>query len=180
VSASIKDYAAANVDELRAVVSAVSADQLDELAAKIAVAPRVFLTGVGRSGLVAKALAMRLMHIGVAAYAVGEVATPGIDSHDLLVAFSASGRGSVVEQARVALKHDATVASVSTSADGDLAQPSSIVVVLPIRSTVPTEQHAGSLFEQSCLVIGDAVCRAVQDLRGASTSDLDRRHANLS
>jgi 6-phospho-3-hexuloisomerase len=50
---------------------------------------------------------------------------------------------------------------------------------LPARTVVPTGQHAGSLFEQSLLVVGDALCRRVQAELGVPTSALDARHANL-
>ena len=48
--------------------------------------------GAGRSGLVAKAFAMRLMHLGFTAYVVGETITPAMRPKDLLVIFSGSGR----------------------------------------------------------------------------------------
>lgn len=143
-------------------------------------APRVYLTGTGRSGLAARAVAMRLMHIGVDAYAVGEVATPGIAQGDLLVAITSSGRGTIADQARTAVGLGATVAAITTRADGELRELSATTVVLPIRCGVATEQHAGSLFEQSALVIGDAMCRVVQERLGVPSSALDERHANLS
>src|SRR5665811_602610 len=37
---------------------------------------RVFVMGAGRSGLAAKAFAMRLMHLGLNVYVVGETVTP--------------------------------------------------------------------------------------------------------
>ena len=175
-------YAASNAREIAAVADTLAEQSaaLDSLVDEIIRASRVYLTGVGRSGLAARALAMRLMHIGIDAYAVGEVATPGIDTGDLLIAVTSSGRGTIAEQARVADGVGASVAAITTRSDGDLQRLSRTTVVLPIRAGVETAQHAGSLFEQSALVVGDAVCRAVQERLGVPTETLDRRHANLS
>ncbi len=173
-------YARANAAEIAAVVDTLDDGPLEELVSAIIAAPRVYLTGVGRSGLAGRAIAMRLMHIGRAAYVVGEVATPGIGAGDLLVALTATGRGVVVDQARTALRHGAGVAAVTTRTEGELQELAHPVVCLPVRTRVPTEQHAGSLFEQSALVVGDAICRRVQEILGVATSELDRRHANLS
>ncbi len=176
----VSAYARANAAEITAVVATLDEEPLEALVDAIVAAPRVYLTGVGRSGLAGRAIAMRLMHIGLSAYAVGEVATPGIGRDDLLIAITATGRGAVVDQARTALRHGATVAAITTRAEGDLQDLAGPVVRLPVRDTVPTEQHAGSLFEQSALVVGDAVCRRVQEVLGVPTAELDRRHANLA
>lgn len=39
-------------------------------------AKRIYVMGAGRSGLIAKAFAMRLMHLGMHSYVVGETITP--------------------------------------------------------------------------------------------------------
>lgn len=174
----VKQNAEAAVAELTALVEALDEAQLDAAAQIIADAPRIFFTGIGRSGLSARAIAMRLMHIGRASYVVGEVATPAIGAGDVLVALTSSGRGTVLEQARAALTHGARVVTFSTG-ENDLTALSEVFVALPARTIVPTEQHAGSLFEQGCLVVGDALCRAVQARLGVPTSELDARHANL-
>ncbi|BDI22569.1 6-phospho-3-hexuloisomerase [Herbiconiux sp. L3-i23] len=171
-------YARSNVEELAAVVAELDDAALDALVDAIVAAPRVYFTGIGRSGLSARAIAMRLMHIGIHAFVVGEVATPGIGAGDLLVAFTSSGRGSVQAQADVASSVGAWIATFTTK-ENELTARSVASVILPARTVVATQQHAGSLFEQACLVVGDAICRAVQERLGVPTEELDRRHANL-
>ena len=51
----------------------------------------IFLMGAGRSGLAAKAFAMRLMHLGFDVYVVGETTTPAVQPDDLVIAVSGSG-----------------------------------------------------------------------------------------
>jgi len=40
-------------------------------------------------------------------------------------------------------------------------------------------QHAGSLFEQAILLLGDALAWHVQQRLGVADAQLDARHANL-
>jgi 6-phospho-3-hexuloisomerase len=54
-------------------------------------AKRIYVTGAGRSGFIAKAFGMRLMHLEFESYVVGETITPALSGGDTLVAFSGSG-----------------------------------------------------------------------------------------
>ena len=54
-------------------------------------AKRVYVAGAGRSGFIAKAFGLRLMHLGYNTYVVGETITPAFLSGDTLVMFSGSG-----------------------------------------------------------------------------------------
>ena len=172
--------AGAAAEEIGRVVARVDPDDAVSAVAAIVAARRVFLAGSGRSGLVARAVAMRLMHTGLSAYSVGEAATPAIGDGDLLVAVSATGGGAVVEQARTARRVGADVLAVTAAPEAPLAGEADRLLVLPARTAVPTIQHAGSLFEQSTLVLGDALCLAVRLALGVPESDLDARHANLA
>ncbi|TLN15244.1 SIS domain-containing protein, partial [bacterium] len=57
---------------------------------------RVLLVGAGRSGLVARAFALRLMHLGFNVYVHGETITPAIGKGDLVIAISGSGSTKLV------------------------------------------------------------------------------------
>ncbi|MGC9122346.1 MAG: SIS domain-containing protein, partial [Thermogladius sp.] len=64
---------------------------------------KVFVTGAGRSGLVIKAFALRLMHLGFQVYVMGETIVPSMKKGDVLIALSGSGRTkSVVSVAEAA------------------------------------------------------------------------------
>ncbi len=64
-------------DEVVNVLSTVSSEQMSNAAALFADrSRRWFWSGQGRSGLVARMAAMRLMHVGFDAHAVGEATTP--------------------------------------------------------------------------------------------------------
>ncbi|KAF3580752.1 hypothetical protein DY000_02032966, partial [Brassica cretica] len=52
---------------------------------------RVFLHGVGRQGLMMKAFAMCLFHLGLSSHLVSDMTTPLISSPDLLIASAGPG-----------------------------------------------------------------------------------------
>ena len=63
-------------------------DRLKEMVQLIKNAKNIFILGVGHSGLVGRAFAMRLMHLGFRSYVVGETTTPGLLPGDLNFHFS--------------------------------------------------------------------------------------------
>lgn len=171
--------AAGALDELCDLARAIDVSATQQAIGEIVGAQRVYFTGTGRSGLVARALAMRLMHTGLAAYAVGEIATPAIGPGDLLVALSAKGSGAVAAQADKAARTGARVLALTAAASSPLALAADAVLLLPARTVVATTQHAGTLFEQGCLIVGDAACAVVRQVLNVPETELDRRHANL-
>ena len=92
------------LDEVAAVLTAVSSDQMSAAARQFSDrGRRWFFTGQGRSGLVAQMAAMRLMHVGFDAHAVGEATAPSIGADDGIVIISGSGETPVtVHLARLA------------------------------------------------------------------------------
>jgi 6-phospho-3-hexuloisomerase len=52
-------------------------------------------------------------------------------------------------------------------------------LTIPARSAVSTDQHAGSLFEQTILLLGDAIAWQIQRKLGVDDRLLNERHANL-
>ncbi|QKJ88613.1 SIS domain-containing protein [Paramixta manurensis] len=166
------------VEELSAMAEALDATQLATLAENIDRAPRLFFSGQGRSGLMIKAITIRLMHIGLQVYVAGESNTPAIGHGDLLVAVSSSAKTqTTLSHIRAARQAGAKVALISAKPAPEVE--TDIALYLPARVSVMTDQHAGSLFEQTLLIIGDAIARLIQQRRGETDANLDKRHANL-
>ena len=162
-----------------------------ELTAAVALIPliqhakRVFVVGAGRTGLALKAAAMRLMHLGLTVFVVGETTTPAIGAGDLLLAGSGSGTTStIVKAAEKAVAAGAQVVAISTTASSPLAALATQVVVLPAAQKQDhggaiSQQYAGSLFEQAVLLFTDAVFQTLWALDGTPAEELWKRHANL-
>jgi len=174
------------LDEMAAAVDAVSPEGLERLVAAVLKAARVYVVGGGRSGLMARAFAMRLMHLDLAAYVVGETTTPAIRGGDLLVACSASGRTQVtVLMSKVAQEAGAHVFAMTATPDSPMALLADETIVLPAPSKRSADtddrsaQYGGSLFEQVLLVLLDAVSAEIGRRLGTPPQQLDSRHANL-
>ncbi len=168
--------------EIAACLRAVSAERLAEAAALVEAAPRVFVVGAGRSGLVMRALAMRLMHLGKTAHVVGETTTPAITTGDLLVIGSGSGRTagllSVAEKAR---RHGAGLLVFTREAASPLGRLANhcVVILAPLPDSAPSVQPMGTLFEQCLLVLGDSLVLGLMQRAGEGPSQMLARHANL-
>lgn len=174
--------------ELDAVVDhLVHADpiELANFVELIAEAPRIFVLGAGRSGLALRMTAMRFMHLGLDVHVVGEVTTPAISKGDLLLTASGSGTtGGIVRAAQTAVAAGARVAAITTDAQSPLAALSAATIIVPAagkldRSGEASAQYAGSLFEQTVVVFGDALFHALWMRSGVSADELWPRHANI-
>lgn len=174
--------------ELSAVTGTLArgcADDIAQLAAVLAASDRIFVLGLGRSGLALRMTAMRLMHLGLTVHIVGDVTTPAIGPGDVLLAASGSGTtGGIVRAAASAVEAGARVVAITAAPASPLAEASSAVVVVPAagkldRSGALSAQYAGSLFEQAVVVIGDAVFHALWARSGSSADELWPRHSNL-
>jgi len=176
---------AAITAELDALAENVDDGQLDEVATLLSQADRVFVQGAGRSGFALQMTAMRLMHLGLTVFVVGETTTPAIREGDVLLAASGSGTtGSVVNAAETARSVSARIAAITTAADSPLADLADVTVVVPAatkldRSGTASAQYAGSLFEQAVVLIGDAVFHQLWKASGLTADDIWPRHANL-
>ncbi|HJJ55228.1 MAG TPA: SIS domain-containing protein, partial [Methanocorpusculum sp.] len=100
------------------IATAINQDEVAAFVSAIFAAKRIYVIGAGRSGLVAKSFAMRLMHTGFVSYVVGETITPAVENGDLLVAFSGSGNTKyVADIAETAKSIGVKIALVSSNQD---------------------------------------------------------------
>ncbi|WP_319506255.1 6-phospho-3-hexuloisomerase [uncultured Methanolobus sp.] len=157
-------------------------------------AKRIFVMGAGRSGLVGRAFAMRLMHLGLASHVVGETTTPAVSKDDVVIAISGSGQTrSVANLGKVAKDIGAKLITITSNADSTLGEMSDTAIVLPGRTKDDAggymERHMrgeytyltplGTSFETSASVFLDAVIAELIFITGASEEDLKSRHTNI-
>jgi len=173
------------LDENTRLANKMAIDEMANLALMLQQAKRIFVTGAGRTGLMMKAVAMRLMHLGLNVYVVGETTTPAIQEGDLLLAASGSGTTSaIVKAAEKAHAAGAGIAVLSTTNESPLAEVAQLVVIIPAAQKKDfhgaiSEQYAGSLFEQSVLFVGDAVFQALWKLSDIPAEVMWKQHANM-
>lgn len=174
-------------DEIGEVLRRVDPDQSEKLASELQKANRIFVAGTGRSGLVGKIFAMRLMHSGYPVYVVGETITPSIEQGDILLVISGSGStGTLKMYAEKAKKAEASLALVTTNKDSAIGELSDCTLVIPaatkkrLESEPDTIQPLGSQFDQSAHLLLDAIMvYLLQEYKREDTSELNRKHANL-
>ena len=169
--------------EVVACVHQISAESLAQAAMLMETAPRIFVAGVGRSGLCMRAFGMRLMHLGKTVYVVGETITPSISAADLLILGSGSGRTTgLLAVAEMARRQGAQILLFTTDATSPLAELADHRIVIPAPSLREAEgslQPMGSLFEQSLLILCDSLILKLMQLTGVDAAQMLERHANL-
>lgn len=173
------------IDEHIKLIHTIKYDEIAALIPIITNAKHLFIMGAGRTGLMMKAAAMRLMHLGFNVHVVGETTVPAIAKGDLLIAGSGSGTTSgIVRAAETAKKVGADIVCFTTNSESPLAELAIQSVIIPAaqkqeRDEAISKQYAGSLFEQSLLLVFDALIQSLWDIDSSSTSELWKRHANM-
>lgn len=164
-------------------------------------AKRIYVAGAGRSGFVAKAFAMRLMHLGFDAYVVGETVTPSFSREDTLVVFSGSGETtSVTDICEIAKDIGGHICLVTASPTSRIARIADCVVTMgdltgyyskektpfevrqitgQYRSITAAFAPLGTLFETQAMVFSDAVISAIMEVRKADIADMKGRLSNV-
>jgi 6-phospho-3-hexuloisomerase len=170
--------------EMRQTLVQVSPEGLERLVEAVLRADRIYVAGGGRSGLMARAFGMRLMHLGLVTYVVGETTTPAIHAGDLLLACSGSGETHVtVLVSHVAREAGARVFAITATPESPMARlaDETIIIPAPSKGSPPggSVQYGGSLFEQALLVLLDALSAEIGRRLGTPPQELERRHANL-
>ncbi|MCL4297348.1 MAG: 6-phospho-3-hexuloisomerase [Anaerolineae bacterium] len=180
-------YLAQILAELQTTLPRVSAELSDRLISAILEADKIFVGGAGRSGLVLKAFAMRLMHLGFQVHVVGETTTPGITPNDLLLIGSGSGTThTLVVIANEARNIGAKVALITSRAESPIGQVADIVLTIPVSTPkvanpvyLQSIQPMGSLFEQAMLLTLDALILFLMTTLKRDSETMFARHANL-
>ncbi|MTH55451.1 6-phospho-3-hexuloisomerase [Bacillus mangrovi] len=174
------------LNELEAASDVLNEKEADDLVNKVMASNKIFAAGAGRSGLMAKSFVMRMMHMGLDAYAVGETTTPQFEEGDLIIFASGSGETkSLVAMAEKARSIGGSIACVTISIDSTLGKMADFTVKLPgapkdqAGERKETIQPMGSLFEQTLLLYFDAVILKVMEKKELDTKTMYGKHANL-
>ena len=154
---------------------------------------KVFIVGSGRSGLVGKAFALRLMHLGFNTYVAGETIIPALRKGDIVVAISGSGMTkTVVALAEAAKEIGVKVIAVTSHPDSKLGRIADQVVVIKGRTKVAEERNyeirqlmgeheslapLGTMFEVSAMIFLDSVIAELMRRLGVTEEEMRRRHA---
>ena len=158
---------------------------------------KIFIVGIGRSGFVARAFALRLMNLGFNVYFLGETITPAAEKGDILIAISGTGATKMVLTASTAAREiGATVVAITSFPESQLGQTADHIVTIKGRTKTgwPREEDylarqiigerepltpLGSVFENNCMVFLDSLIVELMHRLGRTEEDLKRRHATI-
>ncbi|HDJ89765.1 MAG TPA: 6-phospho-3-hexuloisomerase [Thermoprotei archaeon] len=156
---------------------------------------KILIIGAGRSGLIGRAFAMRLMHLGFNVYVIGETITPRISSGDLIIAISGSGSTELVVTATAtAKKIGAKIIAITSYPDSPLGRLADHIIYVPGRTKVSVERNfisrqilglheplapLGTLFEIMAMVFLDSIIVELMDKLGITEEEMYKRHANI-
>jgi 6-phospho-3-hexuloisomerase len=172
--------------EIDSVFESLAADAADRMCDEILRGRRIACYGVGREGLMMKALCMRLMHLGLDAHVVGDMTTPRLGNGDLLVASAGPGSFStVLALLGVARAAGARTMVVTAQPGGSAPSMADVVIELPAQ-TMATDRGGsasllpmGSLYEAAQLILFDLISILLRAKTGQSSDEMRARHTNL-
>ena len=167
--------------EIALALASVEEAEVEALVDALASAPRIFVTGMGRVGLAARAFAMRLMHLGLQAYWIGDTTTPPLSPGDVLLACSGSGETAPVRVfAELALQRGGVVATITRQPQAAIGRLAHITVGLIAKPSGDlTAQPMTTLFEQSLGLLLDAMVLLLMERLGQTEGTMSDRHFNL-
>ena len=180
---SIETYRLRLKEEFGALIDRCQAGDVLRLADFITAQRRLFLTGMGRSGLVARSFAMRLAQMGRQVHMVGETTAPALAAGDGLLAISGSG-ATATTRARLERVREIGGGTALVTCLGH-SQAAEVVIKLPlaVRNVQPVEYESvlllGGAFELAAELFSEFVVLELVRRSGMSPAELLRRHANL-
>lgn len=177
-------------------VEAIDDASIEELLKAIMGAGRIFIYGAGRSGLAARAFAMRLVHLEFQTYIIGETITPSTQENDLFICISGSGEtSSVIDYARSAKKAGVRIAAITSYPQSTLGKMSDLVVVIKGKTKLDISKEdyekrqiegqsvtlapMGTLFEDTAMIFFDGLIAELMQRLGRNEGHMLKRHTSV-
>lgn len=197
----LRDIMSMMISRIGEITASLEQEQVDCFITTLTGAERIFVMGAGRSGFVAKSFAMRLMHLSLTAYVVGETVTPSFHDRDVLVAFSGSGKTkSVREACETAKQIGGQICLITGTRVSPMAELADCTVFLNTeeescqigpdhfdlrqirgehRSISAPCTPLGTLFETSAMIFADSVISALIEMRHCTVEEIMHRYSNM-
>ncbi|MGB9176311.1 MAG: 6-phospho-3-hexuloisomerase [Methanoregula sp.] len=188
-------------ESIRKTSALLDKAQISAFFQRMLAAKRVYVAGAGRSGLIARAFAMRLLHLGFDVYVVGETVTPALKPGDSLVVFSGSGEThTMATYCNTVRELGGFICLITASPDSTMSKIADCVVNLgdltgyyrgdtssfevrqmtgQYRSVASAFAPLGTMFDTLALVFSDAVISALMEAKKEGALDLKGRLTNM-
>jgi 6-phospho-3-hexuloisomerase len=172
--------------EISFVFSDIDENQVKALSDAIMRSGKIVVCGAGRVGMAARGFAMRLGHLGLVAYCLGDATVPSIGKGDLFLISSGSGETQTIYDLVVRAKENkATIALITGNPDSRMGRLADVIVSIKAPSkTKPVDnfqsvQPMTTLNEQSLGIFFDALTLCLMGRKGETHETMWARHSNL-
>jgi 6-phospho 3-hexuloisomerase len=143
----------------------------------------IFVYGAGRSGLVAKAFAIRLVHLGFQTFVIGDTITVPVQKGDLVVIISGSGETiPAVMTAEIADDLGASVISITGKKKSEIAKYADVTLFISAKCDDSERKRyapLGTLFEASVWILLDGIVADLLYSKKETEETMRKRHATL-
>jgi len=167
-------------DRVTTALQSIPVVDVERAVRVLAQAPEIFVYGAGRSGIIGRAFAMRLVQTGLTAYVIGESVTPIVKKGDAVFIFSGQGESySSIQTANIVRREGADLVVLTAKASSKLAHTATVLLSLEFAEESDRARYAplGTLFEAASLRLTDGIIAELMAVRGESEASMRRRHA---
>jgi 6-phospho 3-hexuloisomerase len=169
--------------KINAILKNVSEEDINQAISLFLSTKNIFVYGAGRSGLVARAFAIRLIHLGFQAFVIGETITVPVQENDLVVIVSGSGETiPATMTAEIGHNLGAKVISITGKKDSQIASYADISLFVSANcNEIERKQYAplGTLFEASVWILLDGIIADLLHKKNETEETMRKRHATL-
>jgi len=168
-------------DFIKTISQELDQENINRLINQIIDVNRIFLMGSGRSGLEARAFAMRLMHLGFDVHVVGDVVAPVPTRDDLVIIISGSGKTqSIVDLGKTIKGRGPKMAIITANIDYPLILDIAIIIPIIMEDIDKDLRECllpmGTLFETISHIFLDAIISELKYRTGMTEASMKDRH----
>jgi 6-phospho-3-hexuloisomerase len=174
------------LQEIKTVLQQVDEKQVEILIDEILKAEKIVVCGAGRVGMAIRGFGMRLGHLGLQAYTLGDSTVPGIGEGDLLIVASGSGETQTIfDLVSIAKKNKSSIVAITGNPESRIG----LLADAFVKITAPSKTKAVDNFisvqpmttlNEQCLgLFFDAVCLKLMERMGETHDTMWARHSNL-
>lgn len=165
------------------ILKTVSSEEIEKIICSFFKAKRIFVYGAGRSGLVSKAFAIRLVHLGFQTFVIGETIGAPVKKGDLVCIISGSGETiPAVMTAEIAKNLGAKLLVVTGQQRSRITKFADIAIVLSADCSEKERKlyaPLGTLFEASAWIFLDGIIAELMKTKKETEESMRSRHATL-
>lgn len=172
--------------EINSVLSKINEEQVYKLVLEILRARTIIGVGAGRVGMAMRGFIMRLGHLGLRAYTLGDTTLPSLGASDLVLVASGSGETQTIYDILMkAVESKARISVITGNTQSRMAKAANVVVEFQVPSKVKavegftSQQPMTTLNEQCLMIFFDALVLQLMKHLNETHESMWARHSTL-